>query len=507
MNDGDMNNSEVRSEPRRFLALILIATATATALGVTLKVPTQIVANDISRWCTVWSLLERGSFAIDDCPWQANTQDKVKKADKLTEPGPESGPLRKLEYAIAPQAWKEGESTEHFYSSKPPLLPTMIAALLYPVRKFVNVPLDQVIEQPREPRYVQKEIPDSGGKTEFVLETPKEPAKWPAHVLYFKPIIILFNVVPLLIFLVLYARLLDRTAESDWSWFFCLFAAAVGTYLFVFNQTLNNHNIAASSAFFAIYSFQKIWTEASASSWWFVAAGFFGAFCACNELPAAIFGVLLFLMLLARFPGQTLKSFVPAAAVPCLAFLVTQYLAFGQFRPVYEEFGTKSYEYEGSYWNTPLEMDWFNKNPEPLGVYLLHMTVGHHGVFSLTPIFLFSLLGALREIFRRGKLSALSWLTLVLTIAMFAFYAWNPKARNYGGSTQGLRWLFWLIPFWLVVLPAGVEGGQRSRSVRGLCVLALMISVLSVGYALRNPWSHPWVLDAMEHLDLYNLKR
>src|SRR6516165_5463825 len=110
MNNSDMNNLVIRSEPRQILAVILIATA--TALGVTLKVPTQIVANDISRWCTVWSLLERGSFAIDDCPWQANTQDKVKKPDKLTEPGPESGPLRKLEYAIVPKAWREGEPTE-----------------------------------------------------------------------------------------------------------------------------------------------------------------------------------------------------------------------------------------------------------------------------------------------------------------------------------------------------------------------------------------------------------
>ncbi len=46
---------------------------------------------------------------------------------------------------------------------------------------------------------------------------------------------------------------------------------------------------------------------------------------------------------------------------------------------------------------------------------------------------------------------------------MIGFYAWNPKARNYGGSTQGLRWLFWLIPFWLVVLPTGLAGGQDRR--------------------------------------------
>jgi hypothetical protein len=24
---------------------------------------------------------------------------------------------------------------------------------------------------------------------------------------------------------------------------------------------------------------------------------------------------------------------------------------------------------------------------------------------------------------------------------------------------------------------------------------------------LRTPWSHPWMLDAMEHLGLYELKR
>jgi hypothetical protein len=34
--------------------------ATAQALGITLKAPDQMGANDISRWCTVWSLLERG---------------------------------------------------------------------------------------------------------------------------------------------------------------------------------------------------------------------------------------------------------------------------------------------------------------------------------------------------------------------------------------------------------------------------------------------------------------
>ena len=75
-----MNELELRlnrPDPRRFAALIVIVAATGIALGHTLRQPTQMGANDISRWCTVWSLLERGTYAIDDCPWQIETQDKV----------------------------------------------------------------------------------------------------------------------------------------------------------------------------------------------------------------------------------------------------------------------------------------------------------------------------------------------------------------------------------------------------------------------------------------------
>jgi hypothetical protein len=98
-------------------------------------------------------------------------------------------------------------------------------------------------------------------------------------------------------------------------------------------------------------------------------------------------------------------------------------------------------------------------------------------------------------------------LTLILTIAMFAFYTWNPKARNYGGSTSGLRWLFWLIPFWLVVLPTGLAGGQDRRWIRWLSLTALGMSVFAAGYALRSPWTHPWIVDMLEHLNLYKLVR
>ena len=175
---------------------------------------------------------------------------------------------------------------------------------------------------------------------------------------------------------------------------------------------------------------------------------------------------------------------------------------------MYEEFGTKAYNYTGSYWNNPLEFDYLNVKPESYGVYLLHMTLGHHGVFSLTPVIFFSIIGALRLLRGASRgLTTTAVFTLLLTIAMFAFYDWNPKARNYGGSTQGLRWLLWLTPFWMITLPEGFAPGGRSRIYRGLTLLAIMFSIFSVGYSLRHPWSHPWILDLMEQAGWYSLRR
>ena len=110
----DVKEAKPRSEPRRLVAQLMIITATSLALGHCLRQPTQMGANDISRWCTVWSLLERGTYVIDECPWQIETQDKVLHEAPTAAGAPPS---------------------KHFYSSKPALLPTLIAGILYPARR------------------------------------------------------------------------------------------------------------------------------------------------------------------------------------------------------------------------------------------------------------------------------------------------------------------------------------------------------------------------------------
>lgn len=540
------NPTTVDTISRKSAGTIIILMAVGLSLGLTLRMPTMIGANDISRWCTVWSLLERGTYTIDDCPWQADTQDKVFKVNP---------------WESSSAADQAGEPKKHFFSSKPPMLPTLIAAGLYPFRQALGLPLDYQTTSPRIPRNVIVDDKSAPGGKRTELQTP-EPFKWSLHVVYLKPVLVVLNIIPLALMLVRYRRFLDDGDNPDWAWLASLSAFAFGTYLTVFTSTLNNHLIAAWSAFFAFGATIRAINDKDKSTGNFLQAGFFSAFCACNELPAASLPAVLGLVLAAVSFRRTLFGFVPAALLPTILFFACQYAALGTFKPAYADFGGDAYEYAGSYWTTPLDLDYFDKHPEPRAVYLGHMLFGHHGIFSLSPIFLFAMAGIATRMgsrfyraialflatliiaglavgYRYYKYQSIdpfqlswlfwllplwlmlipggidprtnpgkavgAWLAMILSVVVVGFYAY--KTNNYGGSTQGLRWLFWLIPLWVYFLPDGFRSGAENTLHRRLGLAALAFSFLSVGYAIRSPWTHPWLLDALDRLGWYPLVR
>jgi hypothetical protein len=160
------------------------------------------------------------------------------------------------------------------------------------------------------------------------------------------------------------------------------------------------------------------------------------------------------------------------------------------------------YDYEGTYWNDEHKTG-VDRGEPSRWVYALHCLVGHHGIFSLTPIWLFTLCGlwfAWREP-ERG-LRPLAVLVAVLTLVVLAFYiVQRPEVdRNYGGVSAGLRWMFWFAPLWLVVmLPAADQVAPR-KFWRAFALALLAISVLSAHYASLNPWSPPWLFEYWSYL-------
>jgi len=436
---------------RRFVYLLVIGAAAGSSLANILSVTmlynparrwpaarppsTPILsANDQSRWCTVWSLVERGTYQIDDI---------------LQQPG-----------------WDtvdKGRFREHFYSSKPPFLSTIVAGLYWVLKHAFGFDL---------------------------LARPHETVR---------VTLLVINWLPWIVSLALLAAIGERYAHSDWGRIYLIIAAAGGTFLTTFLSTFNNHTIAATAVVFSLYPFLLVVNDGRRSPFLFALAGFWAAFAACSELPAAAYGLVLFVMLVRRAPATVLTWFMPAALAPVILFLFTNWLCTGGLMPFYANFGSPNdtfykYVYNGvpSYWMNPFPQD---AGESSALVYLFHCIAGHHGIFSLSPIFLLTIAGW-SLLGRASPLRSIGCLSLALTVWVLDFYLLQTHSYNYGGNTSGLRWAFWLIPLWvLALIPALDHWGDRSW-FRILSAVLLLASVFSASYPHDNPWQQPWIMNA-----------
>jgi hypothetical protein len=462
-------------------------------------------SNDRSRWMTVRSLVEHGTYEIDEIVGQP-TWDSI---DMVQHKG------------------RDGQ--KHLYSSKPPLLATLIAGEYWLLVKATGKTLGT--------------HPYELGR--FMLFT--------------------VNVIPFAVMLVLLAAMVERLGTTDFGRIFVIATAALGTLLTAFAIVLNNHLPAAVSATVALYALVRIWHDGAARGGWFALAGLAAAFTAACELPALAFFGLVGLWLVSRWPRQTFLAFVPAAAVVAAAFFGTNYLAHDSFRPPYahrsqsdpdDNWYEFTYTVNGrerqSYWSDPQGID---RGEPSKGVYALHVLVGHHGVFSLTPVWLLSVVGCMMWLFARrarngshapevrgqrseisGQASVLgygdasedrprtgdysvfgsaasthSWFdtrrllaitTALLTVVCLVFYiALRPQDdRNYGGMTGGFRWVFWFAPLWLLAALPATDFFGRYRLGRCVCYLLLALSGVSVTFLTWNPWQQPWLAVFMEYM-------
>jgi hypothetical protein len=424
-------------------------------------------ANDRSRWATIRALVDDGTYAIGHriTIWYwyvdyGNIKDEGwNTIDKVLKPGP---------------------LIQDFYSSKPPFLPTLLAGEYWALKEAFGW-----------------SITNENG---YVVRT----------------ILLTINWLPFVFFLIVLARMAEHLGTTDWGRLYILAAGGFATYLTPFAITLNNHSVAAWSTLFALYFAFRHWSAPAPPRFGLALAGFFAGFTACNELPAASLTAALFVILLIRWPVQALVFFLPGAAIPVAGFLVTNYLAIGQWTPAYGEFGGPWYNFQGSHWNKPPEgskpgIDWA-WTKETTAAYAVNLLVGHHGFFSLSPVFLLSGVGigialARRNVFRpvtfvrtAPALALVAALALVLTVTVLGFYICGTDVRthNYGGWTSGPRQLMWLTPLLLVAaLPCADWLGGR-RWGRGLAYVLLGIAILSVSYPAWNPWRHPWIYDFLE---------
>ncbi len=222
---------------------LVIVVAIGLIFGSLLRLQPISSANDKSRWSTVWSLNSAKGYIIDETPYP--TIDKVKRGD-------------------------------HFYSSKPALLPTLIAGLVWTMSLMTGATLPE--------------------NEDFIVRF----------------VLVLINLIPFAWLLVLYSRLLQRLGYEMSTLLYCLCAAALGTYLTAYSVTLNNHTLAAIGTFFALYCFIRIEYEGRRDWKYFGCCGLCSAWAVANEMLALPFVPYSHGVALLDFPERDGTFFYPA---------------------------------------------------------------------------------------------------------------------------------------------------------------------------------------------------
>jgi len=474
-------------------------------------------ANDRSRWLTVRALVEQGTYAIDRYVADPKTNPNWDTIDMVMHPDAAGAP--------------------HLYSSKPPLLATLYAGPYWVIYKVSGA---------------LRETPITLGTHPYEID---------------RAMLLLVNVLPLVVYFWVLAKILERYGRTDWGRIFVMAAAAFGTFITTFGVVLNNHLPGAVSAVIVLYAALRIWYDGERRLRYFLLAGFFAAFSVACELPALSFFALVLVALLWKAPWQALVAFVPAALVVIAPYFATNWLAHHSFVPPYGhrqhdesaavtsdatkdsgnvantadvnadshpqtapagdpqhyegavalDSGQKVtmrgnlnnwYDYEftrtdgklvQSYWRHPEGIDIGQKS---VGKYALNVLVGHHGIFSLTPLWLLVIPGLILLVAgKEYRLPALAALVVLISTVCVAFFILLPMdERNYGGMTSGFRWVFWLAPLWLVAILPTADKLSHWLTGRLLSYLLLAMSVLSATYPVWNPWVQPWLWNFWTYL-------
>ncbi len=293
-----MNETSDPTRPLRWgVYLLLIALSTGAMLGRILAVSSVDViaveaqlyregrkdwqrqrpflsANDRSRWATVRALVEHGTYTIDDVIQERgwDTIDMVQH-----------------------RGW---DGQLHQYSSKPPLFATVMAGPYWLIHHTTGATLG--------------EYPYEVGRS----------------------LLVLFNVVPLVLYFFVLALLAERLGTTDFGRMFMVAAACFGTFLTTFAVSINNHLPAAVCAAVVLWALVRIWYDGERRRRYFVLAGFFSALAVTNELPALSLFALTGAVLLWKCPRPALVAFAPPALIVAAAALGTNYLAHGSLRPL-----------------------------------------------------------------------------------------------------------------------------------------------------------------------------
>lgn len=222
-----------------------------------------------------------------------------------------------------------------------------------------------------------------------------------------------------------------------------MLAISIGSLAYGYAVTINNHALSAvcfTSAFvltwLAYYrNYQPVWL--------YLVTGFLIGYGGANDLTALGFTAVLGLFLLLSNWKKALLAAV-MALIPLVATEIYYFIMSGSPLPFYMQ--ENLYDYAGSAWNGMGELDLNNQERDAKWLYLFHITLGHHGIFSLSPILILGVVGVWRLLKNKSApgRALIAGMTIAFTLTFLYVLL---RTYNYGGYCIGIRWCIVGMPF------------------------------------------------------------
>ncbi|HEX4474706.1 MAG TPA: hypothetical protein VH142_06495 [Polyangiaceae bacterium] len=334
---------------------------------------------------------------------------------------------------------------DHFVSSKPPLLPTYGAGVYWVLKKVGGW-----------------NIVDNEG---IVVWTVGVFTGWLGH----------------LIFLIYFYRLSRLVIEREFALMVTLAAACFAWLGVSYATAINNHSPGATLAVVGFFYAYRARHGSGKILDWVLAGLWLGILPAIDLSSAALTG-FAGVYLITRDWKRTLLLYVPAALPGLVLEPLLAHAATGSWIPAYAE--TSFMHYAGSYFGG--HRAGIDALMEPKSVYAFNVLLGHHGVFSMTPIFFFSIYEGVRRLVKRDKLTPEIILMLATFAVVTAFYI--VRTHNYGGWCVGMRWLVPVMPWLVLLFGLWIDRVDRGRITWAFVLLAFAVSAFNVQDGLSSPF-------------------
>lgn len=423
---GSMNSATVSSQPSRVAALLIVALFTVVwALFIHSR---AYSSNDASRLASIESLVQRGTWAIDESPFA--TIDRIKLGD-------------------------------HFYSDKPPILSWAGAGVYALLHHGFGLTL--------QPWGCAPERTSTWCRALFEANE----ADWAYFILT-----LLLVASPGTLILVLIYRLARRNGRANGSGLWFVIVLGLGTAIFPYSTVFNNHLPAAAATLVAVYGL--ITTEVP-SRIRLIVVGLAAALAAAIDLSCGIFTIALFFYVVARYRSKSLW-FAAGALVPIAITIILDYQIIGS--PVLPYMVPQGYAYAGSELNATLAG---TRRADDVPRYAFDLLFGDRGVIMFYPIVLWYLVGAVHAA-RSGEVTT-RWLArLMLSSSLFYTLYFVLFTDTFGGYSFSPRWLLNLMP--LMALFSVIDRSARRSTWRVALIGGVAAYSIAQAYAgALNPWS------------------